>query len=169
MWTIARSRFFLVAFELSAYFLFHIFLATQRTPLRYLSSLSLLLSSTRLCSPSPTHVDNLFSFSSILKRRLDTLLPLLQEVALDVSTDSGVPTEDDTDADGPPAAVCEYGVCMLDATTATFSLGQFADDPARSRLRTLLAQQLPVEIVMEKVRPSLNILKYVCMCPFGIL
>lgn len=40
---------------------------------------------------------------------------------------------------------------MVDATTATFSLGQFADDPARSRLRTLLAQQLPVEILMEKV------------------
>lgn len=58
--------------------------------------------------------------------------------------------------DGPPAAVCEYGVCMVDATTATFSLGQFADDPARSRLRTLLAQQLPVEIVMQKVRLSLR-------------
>lgn len=56
-----------------------------------------------------------------------------------------------TNADGPPAAVCEYGICMVDSTTATFSLGQFADDPARSRLRTLLAQQLPVEILMEKV------------------
>lgn len=55
-------------------------------------------------------------------------------------------------ADGAPAAVCEYGICMVDSTTATFSLGQFADDPARSRLRTLLAQQLPVEILMEKVR-----------------
>lgn len=55
------------------------------------------------------------------------------------------------DVDGPPAAVCEYGVCMVDATTSTFSLGQFADDAARSRLRTLLAQQLPVEIVLEKV------------------
>ena len=84
-------------------------------------------------------------------------LSLLQEVALDVSKDSGAPNEDDADADGPPAAACEYGVCMVDATTATFSLGQFADDPARSRLRTLLAQQLPVEIVMEKVRPARNI------------
>lgn len=69
-----------------------------------------------------------------------------------------VPEEDNeisTEAvDGPPAAVCEYGVCMVDAPTATFSLGQFADDPARSRLRTLLAQQLPVEIVMEKVWAS---------------
>lgn len=49
-------------------------------------------------------------------------------------------------------AVCEYGICMLDSSTSTFSLGQFADDAARSRLRTLLAQQPPVEILMEKVR-----------------
>ena len=69
------------------------------------------------------------------------------------------PKESEIDGDGddgPPAAVCEYGVCMVDATTATFSLGQFADDPARSRLRTLLAQQLPVEIVMQKVSLSLR-------------
>lgn len=66
--------------------------------------------------------------------------------------EGGTPSEDAFDADAPPPAVCEYGICMVDATTATFSLGQFADDPARSRLRTLLAQQLPVEIVMEKVR-----------------
>lgn len=65
--------------------------------------------------------------------------------------------EDAADADAPPPAVCEYGVCMVDATTATFSLGQFADDPARSRLRTLLAQQLPVEIVMEKVSFTRNV------------
>lgn len=82
---------------------------------------------------------------------MTTLLSLLQEIALDVSKDGGAPSEDGADADGAPAAVCEYGICMVDATTATFSLGQFADDPARSRLRTLLAQQLPVEIVMEKV------------------
>lgn len=70
--------------------------------------------------------------------------------------ETGAPGEATEDDDGPPAAVCEYGICMVDATTATFSLGQFADDPARSRLRTLLAQQLPVEIVMEKVGLSLT-------------
>lgn len=86
-------------------------------------------------------------------------MSLLQEVAPNISEDSGAPSEDDVDANGPPAAVCEYGVCMVDATTATFSLGQFADDPARSRLRTLLAQQLPVEIVMEKVGPE-----KICTC-----
>lgn len=71
---------------------------------------------------------------------------------MDALSEGGPGSPGSADADGPPAAVCEYGVCMVDATTATFSLGQFADDPARSRLRTLLAQQLPVEIVMEKVR-----------------
>lgn len=76
-----------------------------------------------------------------------------QESALTPPKETGAEGDGD---DGPPAAVCEYGVCMVDATTATFSLGQFADDPARSRLRTLLAQQLPVEIVMQKVRLSLR-------------
>lgn len=88
----------------------------------------------------------------------------MQEIALNVSNDSGAPNENDADADGPPPAVCEYGVCMVDATTATFSLGQFADDPARSRLRTLLAQQLPVEIVMGKVRPAHKSLKLCTIC-----
>lgn len=54
------------------------------------------------------------------------------------------------DADTQVAA-CEYGICMVDCTTATFSLGQFADDHARSRLRTLLAQQPPAEVLLEKV------------------
>eukprot|EP00752_Nemacystus_decipiens_P016520 g14766.t2 len=92
----------------------------------------------------------------------------IKEVALDVSKDSGSPSEDDAGADGPPAAVCEYGVCMVDATTATFSVGQFADDPARSRLRTLLAQQLPVEIVMEKDNLSETTVHMIkCMAPLA--
>lgn len=73
-----------------------------------------------------------------------------QESALDAPITSGV--ESKSTDDGPPPAACEFGICMVDATTATFSLGQFADDSARSRLRTLLAQQLPVEVVVEKVR-----------------
>lgn len=68
--------------------------------------------------------------------------------------------EGTADGDGPPPAVCEYGVCMVDSTTATFSLGQFADDRARSRLRTLLAQQIPAEILMEKVTVEDTICKF---------
>eukprot|EP00953_Heterococcus_sp_UTEX-ZZ885_P016355 9198-Heterococcus_DN1.PRE.3 len=49
------------------------------------------------------------------------------------------------EADAPPAAVCAYGVCLVDAATATFKLGQFEDTAARPRLRTLLAQSPPAE------------------------
>lgn len=94
------------------------------------------------------------------RRRLNALttnrVSFTQETAFAFTPPKEGGADDDDGDDGPPAAVCEYGVCMVDATTATFSLGQFADDPARSRLRTLLAQQLPVEIVMQKVRLSLR-------------
>ncbi|CAM9452412.1 unnamed protein product [Ectocarpus sp. 13 AM-2016] len=92
----------------------------------------------------------------------------IKETAVDALSEGGPGSPGSADADGPPAAVCEYGVCMVDATTATFSLGQFADDPARSRLRTLLAQQLPVEIVMEKDNLSETTLHMIkCMAPLA--
>jgi hypothetical protein len=50
------------------------------------------------------------------------------------------------EVDAPPAAVCAYGVCLVDAATATFKLGQFEDTAARPRLRTLLAQSPPAEV-----------------------
>ncbi|CAM9425822.1 unnamed protein product [Phaeothamnion confervicola] len=56
----------------------------------------------------------------------------------------------DEDEDATPLAACEYGVCMVDTTTATFTLGQFADDAQRSRLRTLLAQVVPAEILFAR-------------------
>lgn len=77
-------------------------------------------------------------------------ISLDQEHASNLAGD-GIINGEEADADAPPEAVCEYGICMVDSTTATFSLGQFADDRARSRLRTLLAQQQPIEILMEKV------------------
>jgi hypothetical protein len=60
-----------------------------------------------------------------------------------------VDTAEDSNAeevDAPPAAVCAYGVCLVDAATATFKLGQFEDTAARPRLRTLLAQSPPAEV-----------------------
>jgi DNA mismatch repair ATPase MutS len=57
-----------------------------------------------------------------------------------------VDTEDSEECDAPPAAVCAYGVCLVDAATATFKLGQFEDTAARPRLRTLLAQSPPAEV-----------------------
>ena len=97
--------------------------------------------------------DSCFSCRRLLDALTTNRVCFAQENALSPPTES---EEEGDRGGGPPAAVCEYGVCMVDATTATFSLGQFADDPARSRLRTLLAQQLPVEIVMPKVRLSLR-------------
>lgn len=40
-----------------------------------------------------------------------------------------------------------YGVCFVDTATGTFHLGQFGDNRQRSRLRTLLAQLRPEEVV----------------------
>jgi DNA mismatch repair protein MSH6 len=40
----------------------------------------------------------------------------------------------------------EYGVCIVDPTTFSFQLGQFADDSQRRRLRTLLSQCTPTEV-----------------------
>lgn len=51
------------------------------------------------------------------------------------------------------------GVCYVDCSTAKFYLGQFADDPARTRLRTLLAQIRPYEILYPLGRLELMTLK----------
>lgn len=41
-----------------------------------------------------------------------------------------------------------YGVCLLDAPTGSFTLAEFDDDVQRSRLRTLLSERQPVEILL---------------------
>jgi len=50
--------------------------------------------------------------------------------------------------------VCAYGVCLVDAATASVTLGQFSDDKLRSRLRTLLAVHKPAEVLLETQRHS---------------
>jgi DNA mismatch repair protein MSH6 len=54
----------------------------------------------------------------------------------------------DTDEDSTHA-VCEYGVTIIDALTATVTLGQFADDVLRTRMQTLLASFDPTEVIVE--------------------
>ncbi|KAJ7532277.1 hypothetical protein O6H91_14G080400 [Diphasiastrum complanatum] len=39
------------------------------------------------------------------------------------------------------------GICAADAATSLFMLGQFVDDPGRTRLRALLAELRPVELI----------------------
>ncbi|KAG5174932.1 muts protein 6 [Tribonema minus] len=64
---------------------------------------------------------------------------------MEVDGDEAAAEDEAGAADAAPAAVCEYGICLVDAATATFRLGQFADTAARPRLRTLLAQAPPAE------------------------
>jgi len=47
-------------------------------------------------------------------------------------------------------AVCEYGVCLVDCPTGSVMLGQFRDDALRTRLKTLLAQFPPAEVLLER-------------------
>jgi hypothetical protein len=54
----------------------------------------------------------------------------------------------DTDEDSTPA-VCKYGITIVDALTATVTLGQFADDRLRTRMQTLLASFDPTEVIIE--------------------
>uniref|UniRef100_A0A8R1IBF9 DNA mismatch repair protein MutS-like N-terminal domain-containing protein n=1 Tax=Caenorhabditis japonica TaxID=281687 RepID=A0A8R1IBF9_CAEJA len=43
-----------------------------------------------------------------------------------------------------------YGVCMIDTTTAHIRIGQFEDDDYRSQLRTLLANVIVVQALVER-------------------
>ncbi|XP_066481801.1 DNA mismatch repair protein Msh6 isoform X2 [Tiliqua scincoides] len=47
-----------------------------------------------------------------------------------------------------------YGVCFVDTTVGKFYVGQFADDRYCSRLRTLLAHYIPVQVLFERGNPS---------------
>ena len=54
----------------------------------------------------------------------------------------------DDDGDDSPPAVCEYGICVVDAIRGHVTLGQFADDTLRSRLHTLLTTMGPSEVII---------------------
>ncbi len=43
-----------------------------------------------------------------------------------------------------------FGVCVVDTASGAFRLGEFRDDAARSRLRTVLAQLRPEEVVLPR-------------------
>jgi DNA mismatch repair protein MSH6 len=55
-----------------------------------------------------------------------------------------------------------FGVCFVDTSTGNFHIGEFDDDSSRTRLRTLLAQIRPDEILFPKnllQEPTLKLLK----------
>lgn len=62
-----------------------------------------------------------------------------------------------------------YGVCMVDPTTATFHLGQFEDGPQRWRLKTMLSQFSPAEILLERGGACASLEQVVRLCAPGAL
>ncbi|KAJ8603285.1 hypothetical protein CTAYLR_006952 [Chrysophaeum taylorii] len=62
--------------------------------------------------------------------------------------------------DGPLLAVVRdgtrYGACSLDAPTGSFSVAEFDDDRQRTRLRTLVGEKMPVELVLPAMDAELE-------------
>ena len=50
-----------------------------------------------------------------------------------------------------------YGICFLDAATASFFFSEFEDDALRTQFETLIVQVKPKEILYERVRPDLRV------------
>ena len=46
----------------------------------------------------------------------------------------------------------DYGICLLEASTGVFYMGQFSDDALRTHLETLLIRARPREVVLPKGR-----------------
>ena len=64
----------------------------------------------------------------------------------EVKTDDHI--EEDID-DHIVKPVAEYGICMIDPVRSTVTLGQFADDILRTRMRTLITSYPAAEILLE--------------------
>jgi DNA mismatch repair protein MSH6 len=56
------------------------------------------------------------------------------------------------------------GICVLDASTAEFSLSHFADDVSRTQLETLIRQLKPKEIIHQKGNLSVPTLRLLRNC-----
>lgn len=56
------------------------------------------------------------------------------------------------------------GICVLDASTAEFSLSHFSDDVSRTQLETLIRQLKPKEIIHQKGNLSVPALRLLRNC-----
>ncbi|GAA5958465.1 hypothetical protein JCM21900_001479 [Sporobolomyces salmonicolor] len=63
-----------------------------------------------------------------------------------------------------PASLPSFGVCVLDASTAEFSLSYFADDVSRTQLETLVRQLKPKEVIHQKGNLSVSTLRLLRNC-----
>jgi DNA mismatch repair protein MSH6 len=104
--------------------------------------------------------DKIFEKTKASAANVPGPLLVVKEVILPPSTQS----DPSSDESGPPPACCEYGVAMVDAVNGTVTLGQFADDKLRSRLKTLLATAMPSEAVIHTHSSSdlLTMIKNTC-------
>ncbi|GAA5834415.1 hypothetical protein JCM5353_008937 [Sporobolomyces roseus] len=57
-----------------------------------------------------------------------------------------------------------FGICVLDASTAEFSLSHFADDVSRTQLETLIRQLKPKEIIQQKGNLSVSTARLLRNC-----
>ena len=78
-------------------------------------------------------------------------LLVIREVLYDQDNDDNDDQEDDDQdsTDGGVQPVCEYGITLIDAIRGTVTLGMFADDVLRNRMRTLLISFHPSEILIQ--------------------
>ncbi|BGO99350.1 DNA mismatch repair protein msh6 [Rhodotorula toruloides] len=63
-----------------------------------------------------------------------------------------------------PASAPSFGVCVLDASTAEFSLSFFTDDASRTELETLVRQLKPKELIHQKGNLSVSTLRLLRNC-----
>ncbi|KAI5476724.1 hypothetical protein MNV49_007314 [Pseudohyphozyma bogoriensis] len=57
-----------------------------------------------------------------------------------------------------------FGICVLDASTAEFSLSYFEDDASRTQIETLIRQLKPKELIHEKANLSVSTLRLLRNC-----
>lgn len=68
--------------------------------------------------------------------------------------------EDTPSPTSPPS----FGICVLDASTAEFSLSSFTDDACRTQLETLVRQLKPKELIHQKGNLSVSTIRLLRNC-----
>ncbi|GAA5837892.1 hypothetical protein JCM9279_004059 [Rhodotorula babjevae] len=68
--------------------------------------------------------------------------------------------EDTPSPTSPPS----FGICVLDASTAEFSLSSFTDDACRTQLETLIRQLKPKELIHQKGNLSVSTIRLLRNC-----
>ncbi|BGP39629.1 DNA mismatch repair protein msh6 [Rhodotorula kratochvilovae] len=81
-------------------------------------------------------------------------------VAIKAPLTPSAPQEDTPTPTSPPS----FGICVLDASTAEFSLSSFTDDACRTQLETLVRQLKPKELIHQKGNLSVSTIRLLRNC-----